>query len=95
MPILFGYRAHRHFGLGWNETRSGKLMQGDPGYAMRQYHIKMEAERTPELESLITNAQDQGWSLHEIVEAIEVDKDGTVALIRRRKAALDGADRQA
>jgi hypothetical protein len=68
---------------------SGQQMQADPGYAMRLYHIKAEAERTPELERLIRDAQDQGWSLHEIVDAIEADRDGTVALIRRRKAAPD------
>jgi hypothetical protein len=89
MPMHFGYQAHRHYGFGWRQPRSGRQMQQDPGYALRWHKLKMEAETNGELAHLIDIAQRAGWICHTIVDVFEADLDGDIAEIRRRKAALD------
>lgn len=88
MPMRFAYQAHRHYGLGWRKPRSCRQMQQDPGYALRRHKLKMEAETNRELADLIDIAQRAGWKCHTIVDVFEVDLDGDIVEIRRRKAAL-------
>jgi hypothetical protein len=89
MPMYFGYRAHRHYGLGWIEPRSGKLMQADPGYPLRWDRIKREADANPEFQRRIDAALRHGFSSREIVDYVEADPEGVIAEIRRRKGAFD------
>jgi hypothetical protein len=91
MPMYFGYQVHRHYGLGWNRPRSGKQMQQASGYALRWHRLKTEAGTNGEIARLIDACQRHGYGPREIVDAFDKDADGTVAVLRRRKAALVGS----
>lgn len=93
MPMYFGYQAHRDHGAPWRQPRSGRQMQQDPNYTVRWHHLKEEAHANGEMARLIGACQRLGYDPREIVDAFEKDADGTVAELRRRKAAHVGAAR--
>lgn len=90
MPMYFGYKAHHEHCVPWQQPRSGKQMQGDPGYALKWSKLKQEAEGSPELKRLIDALRDkERLSSEKIVQAIEGQSREKVVQIRRRQQAFE------